>query len=311
MARPLTASAAHAVPATSPVPVAPASRPEVAAPAAPPGQADPSAHARPARSRHHDGFAGSRVLVTGASSGIGAATARSLAGRGARVAAAGRNELALADLRAATGAVTVPGDLVEPATARRTVEAAVSALGGLDLLVSNAGAGWCGAFEDMTPTEIDRLLDLNLRACAHLVHAALPHLRHSGGRVVLVGSIAGVVGVPGEAWYSATKAGLAGFADALRAELRPAGVGVTLVTPGVVATGFFDRRNQAYGRRRPRPVAAERLAAALLVAVEHDRDELVYPGWLAMPARLHGGLPGLYRALARRFSPLPPALRSA
>ena len=249
--------------------------------------------------------------MTGASSGIGAATARALAAGGARLAAAGRNELALAELRHETGALTLPGDLLEAGTSRRTVEATVGALGGLDLLVSNAGAGWYGSFEDMSAVEIDRMLDLNLRSCAHLVHASLPHLRRSGGRVVLVGSIAGVVGVPGEAWYSATKAGLAGFADALRAELRPAGVGVTLVTPGVVATRFFDRRNRDYGRSRPRPVPPERLAAALVGALERGRDDLVYPGWLALPARLHGGLPGLYRALARRFAPVPAALRSA
>ena len=115
----------------------------------------------------------------------------------------------------------------------------------------------------MAPVEIDRLLDPNLRSCTHLVHAALPHLRRSGGRMVLVGSIAGVVGVPGEARCSVTKAGLAGF------------------------------------------------AGALLGATEHVRDELAYPGWLTIPTRLHGGLPGLYRTLARRFSPVPPALRSA
>ncbi|MDA8062807.1 MAG: hypothetical protein M0T80_10365, partial [Actinomycetota bacterium] len=94
-------------------------------------------------------------------------------------------------------------------------------------------------------------------------------------------------------------------------EMRPAGVGVTLVTPGVVATRFFDRRNRDYGRSRPRPVPPERLAAALVGALERGRDDLVYPGWLALPARLHGGLPGLYRALARRFAPAPTALRSA
>jgi short-subunit dehydrogenase len=304
VARPLTAPAVPSMPAAPAAQTAPDSRPE-------PGEPGPPAAPRATKAHRGDRFAGARVLVTGASSGIGAATARSLASRGALLAAAGRNEVALADLRADTGAATVPGDLVEPATARRTVAAAVAALGGLDLVVSNAGAGWCGAFENMPAAEIDRLLDLNLRSCAHLVHAALPHLRRSRGRVVLVGSIAGVVGVPGEAWYSATKAGLAGFADALRAELGPAGVGVTLVTPGVVATRFFDRRNQAYGRSRPRPVAVERLAAAIVVAVEHERDELVYPGWLSVPARLHGGFPGLYRTLARRLSSLPPALRSA
>lgn len=271
----------------------------------------PRGGARPALAMPDGPLAGARILVTGASSGIGEATARVLATRGARLAAAGRNRSALAELGEATGAQALPGDLLDPAEARATVQRALDALGGLDVVVSNAGIGWAGPFDEMTPSDIDRLLDLNLRATAHLVHAALPALRHSGGRLVLVGSIAGMLGVPGEAWYSATKAGLAGFADALRAEVTPAGVGVTLVTPGVVATRFFDRRNRGYDRQRPRPVAAERLAEALVAAVEGGRDELVYPGWLRLPARLHGGLPGLYRTLARRFASPPAALRSA
>ena len=251
------------------------------------------------------------MLVTGASSGIGAATVRLLAAEGAYVVACGRDRAALACLAAETGARPAPGDLLQPATARHTVAAALAELGGLDVVVSNAGVGWAGRFEDMASGEIDRLLDVNLRSAAHLVHAALPHLARPGGRLVLVGSIAGALGVPGEAWYSATKAGLHGFAEALRAEVAPSGMGVTLVTPGVVATRFFDRRNRGYDRVRPRPLPPERLAAAILTCLLDGHDEVMVPGWLALPARLHGGLPGLYRTLARRFASMPAALHSA
>jgi short-subunit dehydrogenase len=257
---------------------------------------------------------GWRVLVTGASSGIGEATARVLAERGARLAVAGRDRAALAAVAEATAALAIPGDLTVPGTAQATVAAAADALGGLDLLVSNAGVGWTGPFAEMLTSDIDTLLDLNLRAAAHLVHAALPHLRAAAasggcaplrsrrcqpGRVVLIGSIAGEVGVPGEAWYSATKAGLAGFAAALRSELRPEGVAVSLVIPGVVDTRFLERRALPYRRRRPRPLPAAAVATALLDAVEHGSDEALVPAWLTIPARLHGALPGLYRLAAR------------
>ncbi|HLH46899.1 MAG TPA: SDR family oxidoreductase [Acidimicrobiales bacterium] len=242
------------------------------------------------------------MLVTGASSGIGEATARLLAERGAALAVAGRDGEALAKVAADTGGSAIPGDLTAPGVARATVAAAAAELGGLDLLVSNAGAGWAGPFADMSPAAIDALLDVNLRAAGHLVSAALPHLRRRPGRVVLVGSIAGLLDLPGEAWYSATKAGLAGFARALREELRPEGITVNLVVPGVVATRFFERRNRPYDRSRPRPLAPERVAACLVAAIERDTAVALVPGWLTVPARLHAALPGLYRTLAGRLS---------
>jgi NAD(P)-dependent dehydrogenase (short-subunit alcohol dehydrogenase family) len=149
---------------------------------------------------------GLRGLLTGGSSGIGAATARSLAARGVNLAIGGRDLAALRLVAADTGAVCVPGDLREPGCARRSVQAAVDALGGLDLVVSNAGIGWAGPFASMGEPDIDALLDVNLRAAAHVAHAAIPFLEPGVGRLVFVGSIAGLVGVPGEAWYSATKA---------------------------------------------------------------------------------------------------------
>jgi NAD(P)-dependent dehydrogenase (short-subunit alcohol dehydrogenase family) len=238
-----------------------------------------------------------RALITGGSSGIGAATARVLAGRGARVAVAGRDVSALRRVNKDTGGVCIQADLSERDCPRQTVQAATSALGGLDVVVCNAGVGWAGAFAAMSEADIDELLDVNLRACAHLVHAALPHLHAGSGRLVFVGSIAGRLGVPGEAWYSATKAGLECLADVLRAELRPAGIGVTLVTPGVVDTPYFARRGVAYARHYPRPVSAHSIAVVIADAIEHGRDGAVVPGWLSLPARLKLRLPRLYRRL--------------
>jgi NAD(P)-dependent dehydrogenase (short-subunit alcohol dehydrogenase family) len=195
---------------------------------------------------------GLRAAITGGSSGIGAATARELAARGVRVAIAGRNAAALERVAADTNGSVVLGDLREPGCAQHIIDASVDDLGGLDILVSNAGIGWAGPFASMSDSDIDAVLDVNLRAAAHLARAAIPHLRSGRGRLVFVGSIAGLVGVPGETWYSATKAGLGCLAETLRAELRPAGIGVSLVSPGVVDTAYFERRKAPYRRRYPR-----------------------------------------------------------
>jgi|HubBroStandDraft_3_1064219.scaffolds.fasta_scaffold21171_2 NAD(P)-dependent dehydrogenase (short-subunit alcohol dehydrogenase family) len=245
---------------------------------------------------------GLRAAITGGSSGIGAATARELAARGVRVAIAGRNAAALERVAADTNGSVVLGDLREPGCAQHIIDASVDDLGGLDILVSNAGIGWAGPFASMSDSDIDAVLDVNLRAAAHLARAAIPHLRSGRGRLVFVGSIAGLVGVPGETWYSATKAGLGCLAETLRAELRPAGIGVSLVSPGVVDTAYFERRKAPYRRRYPRLISAETAAAAVVNAIEHGRDDVVVPPWLSLPARVKVSFPGLYRLLASRLA---------
>jgi short-subunit dehydrogenase len=252
--------------------------------------------------RRVGGLIGRRALITGGSSGIGAATASALAARSVRVAVAGRNVAALRQVAADTGGVCIAGDLREPGCPRRTVEAAVEALGGLDLLVSNAGIGWAGPFVSMAESDIDALLDVNLRAAAHLARAAIPHLAPGIGRLVFVGSIAGVVGVPGESWYSATKAGLSILAETLRTELRTDGIGVSLVTPGVVDTAYFERRHVPYQRRHPQLMTAQRAADAIVEAIDRGLDDVIIPPWLTFPARVKLHFPSLYRLLAARFA---------
>lgn len=240
-----------------------------------------------------------KVLITGGSSGIGAATAEAFAARGYLVAVTGRDVTALDRVAGLTGGVSIPGDLREPGSPKRIVDAAAAALGGIDVVVSNAGVGWAGSFMQMTDNEMDELLDVNLRAPAHVVHAALAHLQPGTGHLVFVGSIAGLLGVAGEAWYSATKAGVAMLADVLRTELQAEHIGLSLVIPGVVATPYFDRRNLPYQRRYPRPIAAQVVAAAIVDAVEYRRDTVVVPEWLRWPARLKAAFPALYRQLER------------
>jgi len=121
------------------------------------------------------------------------------------------------------------------------------------------------------------------------------------GHVVNVASIAGHVGVRFEAVYAAAKAGLIAFSESLRYEVAGSGVGVTVVSPGAVRTGFFEREGRTYNRAFPRPVAPERVAGAVVHAIEHDREQVFVPRWLAFPAWLHGVWPGLYRRLAVRY----------
>lgn len=253
-------------------------------------------------------LAGARVLVTGASSGIGAATALELSARGARLVLSGRDEEALAGVAARTGGEVLPADLAD-GTVDRAADLAVRA-GQVDVLVACAGEGWSGPLPRMSGGTAERMIAVNLTAHVQLTRLLLPGMLERGrGHLVYVASIAGVVGVREEAVYAATKAGLLAFAESLRYEV-PAGkgngaggngIGVTAVVPGVVDTPFFARRGRPYTRRRPAPVPPERVARAVAVAVERGHAEVYVPAWLRLPARVHGAAPGAFRALARRF----------
>jgi short-subunit dehydrogenase len=240
---------------------------------------------------------GARALVTGASSGIGAAVAQLLTARGAKLLVTGRDAARLEAVATVTGAAAQRADLVDPGAA----DAVAAWAGPVDVLVCNAGRGWSGPLTSMPAAEVGELVTVNLTASAHLVRLLLPAMLERGrGAVVLLSSIAGELGVRDEAVYAATKAGLAAFGESLRYEVGGSGVGVSVVLPGAVATPFFDRRGRAYDRRWPRPVPPEAVAGAVVRAVERGSPEVFVPRWLVVPARLHGAAPWLVRPLQRR-----------
>ncbi|MFE7209635.1 SDR family NAD(P)-dependent oxidoreductase [Streptomyces sp. NPDC001698] len=246
---------------------------------------------------------GGGALVTGASSGIGAAVARRLAAEGGwRLVLNGRDRARLEEVARGTSAVAFPADLSGQGAERRLAEFALDNVGRVDLLVAGAGIGWAGPFSTMPQPAIEELFDVNVLATLRLVRLLLPHMIRQGtGRVVIIGSLAGTVGVRDEAVYSAAKAALGAFADAVRYELRGTGVGISHVVPGVVDTPFFDRRGVPYRRSWPRPVPASRVADAVWEAVSRGRDEVYVPGWTRLPGRVRGAAPALYRRLAARF----------
>ena len=218
------------------------------------------------------------VLVTGATGGIGAATARALAQRGARLLLSGRRADALgalaADLRAADlRAEVLVADLSDRDDVRRLADQARAA--GVDILVANAALPASGLLLELTPEQIDRMLDVNLRAPIALARALAPGMIARGrGHMVFVSSLSGKTAAPASSLYSATKFGLRGFALGLREDLRRDGVGVSVIAPGFIRdAGMFADSGvtlpAGVGTRSPQDVAA-----AVIHAIERDRAEV-------------------------------------
>jgi short-subunit dehydrogenase len=246
-------------------------------------------------------LAGASALVTGATGGIGAAIARALHERGARVLVSGRRGEVLDELCASLGdrAEAMPGDLAERDGPARLAEAA----GAVDVLVANAALPGSGRVDDFTPEEIDRSIDVNLRAPMQLTRALLPGMLERGhGHLVFVSSLSGKAASPRSGVYSATKFGLRGFAAGLREDVEPLGIGVTVVFPGFVSdAGLFAES----GVKLPpwvRTRTPEQVADAVARGIERERAEVdVAPLGLRVGTRLAGLAPVTMARIQRRL----------
>lgn len=222
---------------------------------------------------HRGGLHGRRLLVTGASSGIGRATAIAASAAGAHVALLARSRQALDQLAAEVGGIATPADVVDPVSVRRAVATAAEGLGGLDGLVNAAGVARPGPIATTSASDWQVMFDVNVRGLLHVTQAALPHLLAAErGDVVNVSSMSGRrVGSPEMAVYAASKAAVHRLSEGLRRELSGQEVRVAVVAPGFVSTGLFDDQGteaaERLGRRGREVGLAPRRVAERIVEV--------------------------------------------
>ena len=217
-------------------------------------------------------ISGSRVLLTGATGGLGRAIAKALDARGAHLLLTGRKQDALEALAAELrSAEALAADLAD----RDDVEALPGRAGQVDILVHNAGLPGSGRLESFTIAEIDRVLDVNLRAGIVLTHALLPAMRERGrGHLVYVSSMSGKVPTVRASVYGATKFGLRGFASGMRDDLHGTGVGVSTIFPGPIeGAGMWDDAGIDLPRWVPTK-SPEDVGAAVVKAVDRNRAEI-------------------------------------
>jgi NAD(P)-dependent dehydrogenase (short-subunit alcohol dehydrogenase family) len=245
-----------------------------------------------------------RALVTGASSGIGAAVCRVLAAEGYRVALLARRRDTLEGLAAelsGSGHVVVPCDLTDPASIEAAARAVEAEFAGLDLLVNNAGLGYRARVEELEPEVLRAVFDTNVTGLLLTCRAALPLLRRGDGSVVVnVASVVGRRGVPGQAAYSASKAAVCSIGEALRMEWASEDIAVCTLNPALTATGFFDAQPNPAGLAHPDlsgATRAEDVAQHVLKLDRHPQPERS----LRWKWRLLGVLSVLWPRLADRL----------
>lgn len=233
-------------------------------------------------------FHDNAVVLTGASRGIGRELALQLAGQGAWLTLAARDAGALEGVasecrRRGGRALAVATDVAEEEACRALIEGAVAEYGRLDTLILNAGISMWARFEEMESLRpLEEILQVNFFGSVYPTYYALPHLKHSRGRIVGVASLTGKTGVPTRSGYAASKHAMAGFFDTLRIELAGAGVSVTMAYPDFVATGIRERAYGADGRplgaspvQEGKVMSAETCARLILEAAARRRREVV------------------------------------
>lgn len=260
-------------------------------------------------------IAGQRVLVTGASSGIGLATAERLGREGAHVALLARGEQGLERARRRLGelgaeAVAVPADVRDREALAAAVDEVVAELGGLDVVVAAAAAASFGPFTETPGEDFDATVATVLGGTANTIRATVPHLERSAGAIVVIGSIAARMPLPGLAAYTAAKHALAGLLWTLRVELEEAGspLTVSMVNPGAVDTPLWNHLDSVTGLLPPAPpdlYSAETVADTVAATIRRPHEEQVVGGsarlQIAFASHL-GGLADRALRLLTRFN---------
>jgi NADP-dependent 3-hydroxy acid dehydrogenase YdfG len=246
---------------------------------------------------------GTRVLVTGASRGIGEAIARAFAKKGATLGLLARKR---EPLDALAGELDGDGHvpLVADVTDAESVATAIEEFGDVDVVVANAGITHYRPFAQLPLDEARHMNDVNWLGTIHTVWAALPGMLERGdGHIVVVSSGGGVRGFPSAAVYNGTKAAQRGFAEALRHELAGTGISVTTVYPGEIATSLHDHEldHMPDWYRMDRRAPAGPLGEQVVEAVENDRRELFYPPLVRMLRIANGISPRLGDLVLRRI----------
>jgi short-subunit dehydrogenase len=278
--------------------------------------------------RRRDSFQAARCLITGASSGIGAAFARLLAADGARLVVAGRSADRLATevehLRSAGASpdqiLAVPADLTDADDRRALLDATADRFdGALDLVINAAGVGAYGRFESHDPSVMRQVFEINVFALAEICRGALPLLRRGDRPSVLnIGSIVARRGLPGRPEYSASKFAVAGLTEALRAEWAIDGIHVMLLNPGFTTTGFERNvvvHTAIYKTESHRSMTPDAVARAGLRGLLHGRRELTLTSRGRLLLAVNRALPGFvdwgFGRWTRRLYADSPALAAA
>jgi short-subunit dehydrogenase len=255
-------------------------------------------------------IANQRVIVTGASSGIGWHLVKQLAQSGAKVCACARRGDRLLELQQeinAAGGICeiVTGDVTSEATRRQLLETVQASFGGLDMLINNAGIGAMGRFDEASPERLREIFEINFFAMAELIRESLPLLSRGNKPIVVnISSVLGHRAVPLKSEYCASKFAVHGFSDAIRAELVPQGIDVLLVSPSTTDSEFFEQAIEDKTQKdwkKSGAMAPEMVAAKTINAIRKGRHEIILT---------HGGrslvwidrlLPGIADRLLAKF----------
>jgi len=244
-------------------------------------------------------IAGRKVFITGASSGIGAETARQFAKRGAFVIASGRSTDKLEMLKEELGAncAIYRLDVRDSDNVNETVDSIVRSHGGIDILVNNAGYGWFEYLESMSLESISDMMDTNYMGVVRCTKAVLPVMRRAGsGHIINVASIAGKIPTAKSAAYTASKHAVYGFSHALRLELKGSGIDVSVVNPGPVETQFFkiaDPTGEYLNNVKSFTIKPEQVARVIVNLAEKPRMEADVPWYLGAGANMYRAFPRL------------------